>query len=196
MKTSTMKASLAALGVMLSPALAQAATDGPFDRVIDKSNKSVVDSRGNCVRTKWMSASDECGAEPKAAAPQKVAVSKAERTVYFDFNKSTIRPSEKTKLDSLINTIRSSKEVQSVDIYGHADQIGATGYNQKLSLSRAEAVKRYLASKGGLQTRNVELKALGESQSVTNCAGNLPREKKIACLAEDRRVEIELNYAK
>lgn len=183
---------LAAVGVMLLPAAVFAA-DAPQDVVKDARGNVVTSTNGNCVRTKWLSATDECGGETKMAKREvRTKLSKEQRTVYFGFNKSTLDAKEKHKLDEVSKIIIDSKEVESVDIVGYADMIGKTSYNKKLSTKRAQTVKSYLASRG-LKTNNVRVEGLGEANSVTHCDPKQPRKKLIACLAEDRRVEIELN---
>ena len=65
--------------------------------------------------------------------------------------------------------------------------------NQKLSVSRAESVKAYLVSKGFSPT-SIAVAGKGESQPVTSaddCKGPATA-KVIACLAPDRRVDIEV----
>src|SRR5436190_10269808 len=47
----------------------------------------VVNSFGNCVRTKWVSNTDECAAPQMA---RRIPIAQEERTVYFDFNKATL----------------------------------------------------------------------------------------------------------
>ncbi|MGE0753584.1 MAG: OmpA family protein [Alphaproteobacteria bacterium] len=178
---------LATVGALLAPASAMAMHEGIHDVVKDARGNVVLNSFGNCVVTKWPADMDECrGGDIRAR------LSKENRTVYFDFNKSTLNASEKTKLDSLSEIIASSSQVESVDIVGFADMIGTSSYNRALSQRRARTVRSYLASKG-LKTRNVRLEAMGEKMSVTSCDSNLPRNELIACLAADRRVEIELN---
>lgn len=184
------KISFAAL-IALAMAPAAYAVDGYQDRAQDKEGRPIMDARGNCVLTKWEVNQDPCNPE----APRLV-LSKAERTVYFDFNKSTIKASEKPKLDSLIRAIRNSKQVKDVDIVGYTDSIGTDSYNNRLSTKRAQAVKAYLQRYGAIKTRNIDLRGLGESGQVSNCDPNLSRAEAIACKAEDRRVEIELNYMK
>ena len=85
-----------------------------------------------------------------------------------------------------------------LDLAGYADIVGNPAYNKRLSMKRAQTVKSYLAAKG-LKTRKVKIEALGESQPVTNCGyveGKKATAEQIACLAEDRRVEITLNFIK
>lgn len=174
---------LATVSLMLAPASVFAAETAKD--VVKDTNKNIVHStNGNCVITKWDAASDECtGKKPE--------ISKELLNVYFDFNKSTLNAKEKTKLDTVSKLIKESKEVETIDIAGYADSIGKNGYNKKLSAKRAETVKGYLAKKG-LKTRKLTVESFGESKPVTACDANLAKKDLIACLAEDRRVEIKL----
>lgn len=179
----------AVAALMLAPFAASA--QGVQDIVVDKNGQPVYDARGNCVLTKWVVGVDSC----KMGKRDLLGLSKEARTVYFDFNKSSIRASEKAKLDSLVKAIKGSKEVSSVDIVGFADRIGGNSYNDRLSKKRAQSVKSYLWN-NGVKTRKVDLKGLGEKTSVTKCDDKLKHKDLVACLAADRRVEIELNFAK
>ena len=171
----------ATVSLILSPVSVFAAE---FKEVVKDTNKNIVHStNGNCVITKWDSANDECTG--------KVSITKEMLNVYFDFNKSTLNAKEKNKLDNVSKLIKESKEIESVDIAGYADSIGKNGYNKRLSAKRAQTVKSYL-SKKGLKTRNLSVESYGESKPVTNCDANLAKADLIACLAEDRRVEIKL----
>lgn len=178
-------------GVILLPAATLAMEHNTArDVVKDAGGNVVMSNHGTCVVTKWMSNTDECkmGTDVRR-------LTKEQRTVYFDFNKSTLNSKEKSKLDALSKVIASSKEVASVDIVGHADMIGNDGYNKTLSSRRANTVKSFLAAKG-LKTRKIRVEGMGESGSVTNCDSGMERSALISCLAADRRVEIELNFVK
>jgi len=67
--------------------------------------------------------------------------------VNFDFNKATLRPEAYPILDNAAEILLTHPDV-SVEIYGHTDQVGSDKYNFKLSLQRAESVKKYLIAKG------------------------------------------------
>ena len=176
---------LATVGAMLAPA----AFAGAYKDVVHSTNGNpVVNTFGNCVITQWDASSNQCGATNLRR------LAKEMRTVYFDFNKSTLNSKEKAKLDDLSKLVLASKEVESVDMVGFADSIGDASYNKRLSTKRAETVKAYLASKG-LKTRKVRVQGMGETKPVTNCSHS-DRKEQIACLAEDRRVEIEFNFIK
>jgi outer membrane protein OmpA-like peptidoglycan-associated protein len=67
--------------------------------------------------------------------------------VNFDFNKSTLRTEAYPILDHAAQILLGHTDVN-IEIQGHTDQIGSDKYNDKLSLQRAETVKKYLIAKG------------------------------------------------
>ncbi len=126
-----------------------------------------------------------------AAAPAREKVTVAADAL-FDFNKATLRPEGKAKLDDVV--AKSSQLVLEVVIaVGHADRIGGAAYNQKLSEKRAASVKDYLVSKG-IPANRIYTEGKGSKQPVTKadqCKG--PKSAKvISCLQPDRRVDIEI----
>lgn len=179
---------LATVALMFAPA---AFAGGVYKEVAHDTNGHIVrNTFGNCVVTQWDSKNNECTGEK---AP--LELSKEQLTVYFDFNKSTLNAKEKAKLDGVAKILKGSKEVANIDIVGYADQIGKTGYNKQLSAKRAQTVKAYL-SKKGVKARNVKVESFGAAHPVTNCDASLAKKDRIACLAEDRRVEIKVNLKK
>jgi len=181
----------ACLAATVCAMFAPAAFAGVYQDVVkDKNDNVVMNTFNNCVLTKWDTNNNECvGSKTNLRK-----LDKEMRTVYFDFNRSTLNAKEKAKLDELSKLVKAAKDVESLDIVGFADQIGDTGYNKRLSTRRAETVKAYLASKG-LKTRKTRIEGMGESKPVTNC-NHAERKQQISCLAEDRRVEIEFNFMK
>ncbi len=67
-------------------------------------------------------------------------------TVYFDFNKFNIKPSEAKKLDEVAERLKG--ETREVLVVGFADTRGPSRYNFNLSMWRAQMVASYLAKKG------------------------------------------------
>ncbi len=183
---------LVVVGAMFAPA---AFAEAP--NVVKDSDGTIVrNTFNNCVYSTYTSANNECTGE--MGKPDIRNLSKEWRNVYFDFNKSTLNVKEKAKLDQLSKVIKDSKEVKNVDLVGYADVVGNAAYNKRLSMKRAQTVKSYLAVKG-LKTRKVKIEALGESKPSTDCGyadGAKATKDQIACLAEDRRVEIMLNFIK
>jgi len=117
---------------------------------------------------------------PPAPTSEKVTFA---ADAFFDFGKSTLKPEAKAKLDDLVaKTAGVNLEV--IIAVGHTDNVGSDVYNQKLSVSRAEAVKAYLVSKG-IEKNRVYTEGKGEKQPV---ADNKTAEGR----AKNRRVEIEV----
>lgn len=67
--------------------------------------------------------------------------------LYFDFNSATISPSSFKELNRILIMLRQYPNTK-IEIGGHTDAIGTFLYNKKLSLTRAEAIKKYFLLKG------------------------------------------------
>ena len=128
---------------------------------------------------------------PAAVRPMGAKVTLAADAL-FDFNKSTLRPEGRAKLDD-VSAKSNSLVLEVVIAVGHADRIGGAAYNQKLSEKRAASVKDYLVSKG-IPANRIYTEGKGKNQPITkpgDCKG--PKSAKvIACLQPDRRVDIEI----
>ena len=127
---------------------------------------------------------------PKAApapapAPQAPAASKVTYAAdaFFDFDKATLKPAGKAKLDDLVGKVKGIN-LEVIIAVGHTDSVGSDVYNQKLSVKRAESVKAYLVSKG-IEKNRIYTEGKGEKQPV---ADNKTTEGR----AKNRRVEIEV----
>jgi OOP family OmpA-OmpF porin len=170
--------------------------------VTDKEGLPVRSNQfSNCVRADINKGEDVCAPPPAPTPvvqyvppPQPTKLSTEQRTIYFDFNKTAITPDSAHKLDDAAAILRTAKDVRSTLIVGYADRIGTNSYNMSLSRKRAEAVKKYLADHGYVNTAT-ELRAMGKEDSRTPCDPALSRVQTIACLGPDRRVELEVQYA-
>ena len=108
----------------------------------------------------------------------------------FDFDKSVIKRDARMKLDELVGKIK-DVNLEVVIAIGHTDRIGSNAYNDKLSLRRANAVKSYLISKG-IPANRIYAEGKGEKQPVKDCPRFMETKRLIACLAPNRRVEVEV----
>jgi OOP family OmpA-OmpF porin len=124
------------------------------------------------------------GAIAAKAATSPIAAAKVtlNADALFDFDKSVIKPAAKASLDSLAGKVK-SLTLEVIVAVGHTDSIGTDAYNQKLSIRRAEAVKKYLVSQG-IEAKRIYVEGKGESQPV---ADNKTAEGR----AKNRRVQIE-----
>ena len=89
------------------------------------------------------------------------------------------------------------KNVEVILTTGYADRMGNEAYNQKLSESRAEAVKTYLTEKG-VSPDLVQTEGRGEADAVVECPdpsrnGEIKNvQDLIKSLAPHRRAVIEV----
>ena len=171
-----------------SAALATAAGAQTVDNWRDASGQLVWKNGTNeyCWRNaNWTpaTAAPGCdGAIAAAASPVAAAKVTLNADALFDFDKSVIKPAAKASLDSLVGKVK-SLTLEVIVAVGHTDSIGTDAYNQKLSIRRAEAVKKYLVSKG-IEAKRIYVEGKGESQPV---ADNKTKEGR----AKNRRVQIE-----
>jgi OOP family OmpA-OmpF porin len=125
---------------------------------------------------------------PPPAPPkmQKYTLSASE---LFGFDSAKLGP-DQPKLDEVASVLNTTPDIASVTIVGYTDRLGSKPYNQKLSVSRAEAVKAYLVAKGVSGSR-LQAVGKGEADPVVECTTEKKKAALIKCLEPNRRVEIE-----
>jgi OOP family OmpA-OmpF porin len=126
---------------------------------------------------------------PPAASVTKVTLSSK---ALFDFNKAVLKPEGKRALDTeVIGKLKTINKLELVLVTGHADRIGSQAYNQKLSERRANAVRDYLVA-NGVPKAKIETLGMGKTQPLPGVKCEMTNRKElIACLAPNRRVEVE-----
>jgi OOP family OmpA-OmpF porin len=122
---------------------------------------------------------------PPPARIEKVVLSATE---LFDFDSAELKMPQ-PKLDEIATVMIAEPTITDVDVTGYTDRLGSPKYNMKLSQRRADAVKNYIVGKGVEGSR---LKAVGKGPAnpVVECHQK-NRKELIACLAPNRRVEVE-----
>ena len=133
------------------------------------------------------------GAAPVVAPEVATKVFTLKSDVTFAFGKANLKPNAKATLDGIYSEIAKVNK-PSVAVSGYTDRIGSDAFNQKLSQKRAETVANYLVSKGVAQD-TISATGYGKANPVTGnqCDAVKGRKALIACLADDRRVEIAVN---
>lgn len=163
--------------------------------VLDSDGDGVYDYMDKCPDTPPGTRVDKVGcplperAGPAAApvpAPAALAPAVAPQMpdlqrVNFDFDRATIRPEDREKLDQDAATLKEWGDVK-VEIAGYTDSVGSAQYNRGLSVRRAEAVRRYLIEKG-IAADRLTLKGYGEAMPLADNATAAGR-------AMNRRVEL------
>jgi OmpA-OmpF porin, OOP family len=132
---------------------------------------------------------------PPTPVPPPAPVISSQKITYqadtlFDFDKAILKPGGKEKMDDLASKI-GSLNLEVVVATGYTDRIGSDKYNDRLSLRRAQAVKAYLVSKG-IEANRIYTEGKGKRNPVTTGCNQKNRKALIACLAPDRRVEVEV----
>ncbi|MDX9689942.1 MAG: OmpA family protein [Alphaproteobacteria bacterium] len=176
------------VGAVLALAMGSTTHASVLDVVRDKEGTPVLAQSGDCLRTNWDSDSEAC--HKKADVQPTIKISTDRAAVYFAFGSSKLTAQSKKVLDEVATKIQANPTVTAVRVAGYADRIGSAAANEKLSKRRADMVRKYLASKGVVNTQIVEIRWFGDSAPATDCK-KVSKKKLIKCLQPDRRVEIE-----
>ena len=107
-------------------------------------------------------------------------------TVFFETDKSVLKPGFKKLIDSLLLKM-AGKKISSVKIEGHTDDRGTAEKNYKLSKERAEAVRNYFIQQKPALKENISAAGKGENFPIATNKTEKGR-------AINRRVVIILSY--
>ncbi|HEX5843231.1 MAG TPA: OmpA family protein [Pseudomonas sp.] len=123
-------------------------------------------------------------AEPVAAAEEPMELVRVELDVKFDFDKSSVKEESYGDIKNLADFMKQYPQTTTV-VEGHTDSKGSDAYNQKLSESRANAVRDVLVNQYGVDATRVNAAGYGEARPVADNATDSGR-------AVNRRVEAEV----
>jgi OOP family OmpA-OmpF porin len=88
-------------------------------------------------------------------------------TVLFDFDKSVVKSKYDKDLEKVAELLKNNPGLK-ICIEGNTDSIGTEAYNQKLSESRAAAVKDYLVLKYVVDAARIETVGYGKDKPVAD----------------------------
>lgn len=100
--------------------------------------------------------------------------------IYYDFDKSDIRPDAAVELDKLVTIMKENPTIW-IELGSHTDSRGNDQYNQWLSQSRANSAVQYIIDRGVDKSR-ISAKGYGESMLVNNCSNG------VKCSAADHQL--------
>lgn len=100
--------------------------------------------------------------------------------IYFDFDKSNIRPDAEIELAKILAAMREYPELI-IHIESHTDSRGSDSYNEALSERRAQSTLTWLVGKG-IDANRLTAKGYGETQLVNQCSNGVP------CTAEEHQL--------
>jgi outer membrane protein OmpA-like peptidoglycan-associated protein/tetratricopeptide (TPR) repeat protein len=84
--------------------------------------------------------------------------------IYYDYDKSTLRPESVAALDSVVNFLKDNPSI-TVEIYSYTDSKGKAEYNMALSQRRAQSVMDYL-EKNGIDRGRLTAKGFGPKNAA------------------------------
>lgn len=96
--------------------------------------------------------------------PIEVGLTVRLKNIYFDFNRTTLKPESFTELNKVVDFLNQNPTVE-IEIGGHTDFVGTDEYNQKLSQGRTQSVVDYLVTQGIARGR-LTPRGYGESQPI------------------------------
>lgn len=135
---------------------------------VDSDGDGVFDSKDQCPDTPKTHKVDAVGCSLKLT--ESVAI---ELNITFDTAKSIIKPEFDSEVANLATFMNQYADTV-VTVEGHTDSQGSDAYNQKLSQSRADAVKAALITKYGIGADRVNAIGYGEAKPIAdnmNAAG-------------------------
>ena len=120
--------------------------------------------------------------------------------IFYDFDRTTLRPESKAALDSLADVLRDNPNV-TIEMASHTDRHGTDEYNLSLSGRRAQSVIDYLISVG-IKPDRLQSQGYGESRPKTITKklarehpnfkeGDVLTEEYILALPEDQQAEAD-----
>ena len=126
------------------------------------------------ARLRWLRHPTPAPAPPPP--PREYMPNAALKEIYFDFDKSNIRPGDAKILDASATYLKANPN-QLVLIEGHCDERGTIEYNLALGERRAKAAMNYLVAQG-IDASRFTLISYGKERPVCT-------EKTEACWAEE-----------
>jgi len=148
----------------------------------DTDGDGITDKDDKCPTEAGTIANKGC---PEMTVVEKEQVIKIGKAIYFATNKDIIKKESEAPLDELVVILTKYPKMQ-MQIEGNTDNVGDDNKNLKLSQDRAEAVKKYLVSKGIAADRLTAI-GFGETKPIED-------NKTAAGRAKNRRVDLKAEY--
>lgn len=115
---------------------------------------------------------------------------RVDAAAHFAFNDSALREEDKPLLDDFAKVVSGNFPEAVVTVEGFTDPAGGSSFNRRLGQARAEAVRDYLVSTGGLTADKVRAVSYGEARNRQVLPG-----KSGDGAEPNRRVTLVIDYA-
>jgi peptidoglycan-associated lipoprotein len=171
-----MLATLAMAAVVMSACPSQTPQTTPMPTVnqdsIDAANRARAEAEARARAEAEARARAEAEAraraeaEARAAREREAALAAARAAfttmIYFDYDKSDLKPEARAALDAKLPLLRANGSVR-IRIAGHTDERGSDEYNIALGQRRAAAAKNYLVA-NGIAADRIDVVSFGEDR--------------------------------
>ncbi|MHA8083844.1 OmpA family protein [Aquirufa sp. A-Brett2-15D] len=108
--------------------------------------------------------------------------------IYYDLDKSTIRPDAAVELDKIVQVLKDNTDI-SIELGSHTDARASASYNMKLSQRRAESAVKYIIEHG-IEAARIKAKGYGETQLINGCSDGVDCNEEAH--QENRRTEFKI----
>ena len=151
----------------------------------DKGRESAL-SNQSCAQTMPLPVQEV--KKPAQSTVEKAIIEKGRATIdiKFDFDKSVVKPKYHNELQQFADVLKNHPELNLI-IEGHTDSVGKDAYNQKLSQRRADAIRKYMIEKCGVDANRLTSKGYGEERPIES-------NRTASGRAINRRVEAAADY--
>jgi peptidoglycan-associated lipoprotein len=109
---------------------------------------------------------------------------------HFAFNDATLRDQDKPLLDDFAKIVGKNYPQAVITVEGFTDSAGGSAYNLQLGRKRAEAVRDYLVSTGGMQADQIHTVSYGKAANRQVLKGKSGDEGE-----PNRRVSLVVDFA-
>jgi len=141
---------------------------------IDSDQDGILDYLDKCPNTPQGTKVDTRGCPVVVVVAEKAPVvdeqtltvfANALHGIQFKTGSHEINQNSYPILDDVVEVLTKNPQYKIIDICGHTDNVGADDYNHKLSIRRAEEVKKYLVRKG-VEENRLNAVGFGETQPI------------------------------
>ena len=154
------------LGMTVATLMAACASTKTTDADQDAAQKAAAEQAAAAAAAAKKAAADQAAAALAAKSVGGTAAAKLPdgRTVYFDFDQSTVKEDFKSLVEGHAAYLQQNGNTK-VTVEGHADERGSREYNIGLGQRRAEAVRKMMTVLG-VQDKQVETVSYGEERAA------------------------------
>lgn len=128
--------------------------------ILDADHDGIADTLDKCPGTSRGAKVDNSGCYILLTTTKEIQLN-----VIFENNSFIVSPLSYSEIQQVVDFMQ-QYPVSQVLLEGHTDDRGSAGYNQQLSLKRAQAVSTLISEQYGIDASRIEARGLGEAQPL------------------------------